>query len=148
MTSPLVSPETILGARILVVDDEAANLALMRQVLAREGYRDVVTEADPARALERFGDVVPDLVILDLMMPGLDGYALLDALQRLVPADDLVPILVLTADASLDARRRALALGAREIVIKPIDVLEFGLRVANLLQLRFLVAALRARGAA
>lgn len=145
MSAPLVPETTVRDARILVIDDEAANLALMRQVLAREGYRAVTTEADPQRAVDRFRALAPDLVILDLMMPGLDGFALLDALQRLVPADDVVPILVLTADASLDARRRALALGAREFVTKPIDVLEFGLRVGNLLALRFLVATLRAR---
>ena len=141
----MIEPQTLAGARILVIDDEPANLALMRQVLAREGYGQVTTEADPRAAVDRFGALAPDLVILDLMMPGLDGYAVLDALHRLTPADDLIPILVLTADTSLDARRRALALGARDIVTKPIDVFELGLRIANQLQRRFLVA--RVRGA-
>jgi DNA-binding response OmpR family regulator len=72
------------------------------------------------------------------MMPNIDGYALLDRLGRLARSNDLVPIMVLTADTSLDARRRALALGARDIVTKPFDVFEFGLRVANLIELRLL----------
>ena len=71
---------------------------------------------------------------------GVDSTALLIELH----ARGQGPDLVLTADTSLEARRRALALGARDVVTKPIDVFEFGLRVANLLQLRFLVAALRA----
>ena len=143
----MIDQETLAGARILVVDDEAANLTLMRQLLAREGYRHVTTESDPRAVVDRFREIVPDLVLLDLMMPELDGYAVLDALQRLTPSDDLVPILVLTADTSIDAKRRALALGARDIVTKPIDVFELGLRIANLLQLRFLVARVRDRPA-
>lgn len=125
-------------ARILVIDDEPANLALVAAVLAREGYTEVETLADPHAATERYLAFQPDLVLLDLMMPGIDGYALLDRLGRLARSDDLLPIMVLTADTSIDARRRALALGARDIVTKPFDVFEFGLRVANLLELRLL----------
>lgn len=141
----MIDQQTLADARILVVDDEPANLTLMRQLLAREGYRHVTTESDPRTVVDRFREIAPDLVMLDLMMPELDGYALLDALHRLTPADDLVPILVLTADTSIDAKRRALSLGARDIVTKPIDVFELGLRIANLLQLRFLVARVRDR---
>ena len=72
------------------------------------------------------------------MMPSIDGYALLDSLGRLTSADELVPIMVLTADTSIEAKRRALALGARDIVTKPFDVFEFALRVANLIELRLL----------
>lgn len=125
-------------ARILVIDDEPANLALVAAVLAREGYTAVETLIDPQAATERYLAFQPDLILLDLMMPNIDGYALLDRLGRLARSDDLVPIMVLTADTSLDARRRALALGARDIVTKPFDVFEFGLRVANLIELRLL----------
>lgn len=131
-------------ARILVIDDEPANLALVAAVLAREGYSEVETLIDPKAATERYLAFQPDLVLLDLMMPGIDGYALLDRLGRLARSDDLVPIMVLTADTSLDARRRALALGARDIVTKPFDVFEFGLRVANLIELRLMFERLNA----
>lgn len=130
-------------ARILVIDDEPANLALVAAVLAREGYTAVETLIDPQAATARYLAFQPDLVLLDLMMPGIDGYALLDRLGRLARTDDLVPIMVLTADTSIDARRRALALGARDIVTKPFDVFEFGLRVANLIELRLLFERLR-----
>ena len=131
-----------MRARILVIDDEPANLALVAAVLAREGYTEVETLIDPQAAAERYLAFQPDLVLLDLMMPGIDGYALLDRLGRLARSDDLVPIMVLTADTSIAARRRALALGARDIVSKPFDVFEFGLRVANLIELRLLFGRL------
>jgi CheY-like chemotaxis protein len=129
-------------ARILVIDDEPANLALVAAALAREGYSNIETVPDPRQAIERYLAFRPDLVLLDLMMPGIDGYALLDRLGRLLTANDLVPIMVLTADTSIEARRRALALGARDIVTKPFDVFEFGLRVANLVELRLLLERL------
>jgi DNA-binding response OmpR family regulator len=132
-------------ARILVIDDEPANLALVAAVLVREGYAHVETLADPRRAAERHLALRPDLVLLDLMMPSIDGYALLDSLGRLTDPDDLVPIMVLTADTSIEAKRRALALGARDIVTKPFDVIEFALRVANLVELRLMFAQTRGR---
>lgn len=125
-------------ARILAIDDEPANLALIEAVLAREGYSHIETLTDPRQAVERHLAFRPDLVLLDLMMPTIDGYALLDSLGRLTPEHELLPIMVLTADTSIDAKRRALALGARDIVTKPFDVFEFGLRVANLIELRLM----------
>ena len=129
-------------ARIMVIDDEPANLALVEAVLAREGYRSVKTLANPRSAVETYLEMRPDLVLLDLMMPGIDGYALLDRLGRLAPPHDPVPIIVLTADTSIEARRRALSLGARDIVTKPFDVFELGLRIANLIELRLLLEEL------
>ncbi len=136
------------SARILVIDDEPANLALVEAVLGREGYGAVTTLADPRRAIELYLALRPDLVLLDLMMPGIDGYALLDRLGRLAAPDDPVPIMVLTADTSIEARRRALALGARDVVTKPFDVFEFGLRVANLIEIRLLLERLKAASGA
>jgi CheY-like chemotaxis protein len=137
---------TATDARILVIDDEPANLALVEAVLGREGYARIVTVPDPHHATEHYLALQPDLVLLDLMMPGIDGYALLDQLGRFAPADEPVPIMVLTADTSIEARRRALALGARDIVTKPFDVFEFGLRVANLIELRLLLERLKSIG--
>lgn len=135
---------TARDARILVIDDEPANLALVQAVLAREGYAQIETVDAPHQAIERYLAFQPDIVLLDLMMPEIDGYALLDRLGRLAAPEDPVPIMVLTADTSIEARRRALALGARDIVTKPFDVFEFGLRIANLIELRLLVERLNA----
>jgi DNA-binding response OmpR family regulator len=130
-------------ARILAIDDDPGNLALVEAVLMREGYRHFETLSEPRLAAERHLAFRPDLVLLDLMMPSIDGYALLDSLGRLTGADDLVPIMVLTADTSIEAKRRALALGARDIVTKPFDVFEFALRVANLIELRLMFRDLK-----
>lgn len=134
-----------LDAKILLIDDEPSNCALVEAVLAREGYTRIETLLDPRMATERYLAQQPDLVLLDLMMPDIDGYALLDRLGRLAGRDDLVPIMVLTADTTIAARRRALALGARDIVTKPFDVFEFALRVANLIELRLMFELARAR---
>ncbi len=131
-------------ARILAIDDEPANLALVEAVLRREGYRHFEALSEPRLAADRHLAFQPDLVLLDLMMPSIDGYALLDSLGRLTGADDLVPVMVLTADTSIEAKRRALALGARDIVTKPFDVFEFALRVANLIELRMMFKQLKA----
>ena len=103
----MTSPEPADDFRILVIDDQPANLELVEQLLAREGLHNVLYCTDPAQALALFSSFEPDLLILDLHMPGLDGFAVLEQLQRRVPADDYLPILVLTADATREARLRA-----------------------------------------
>jgi len=132
-------------ARILAIDDEPANLALVAAVLKREGYVHFEALTEPRLAPERHLAFKPDLVLLDLMMPSIDGYAVLDSLGRLTGEGDLVPIMVLTADTSIEAKRRALALGARDIVTKPFDVFEFALRVANLVDLRLMFERAKAK---
>ena len=134
----MITPRKVTDARILAIDDEPANLALVQAVLTREGYRNFEALSQPRLAPERHLAFRPDLVLLDLMMPSIDGYALLDSLGRLTGDGDLVPIMVLTADTSIAAKRRALALGARDILTKPFDVFEFALRVANLIELRLM----------
>ena len=84
-----------------------------------------------------------DLVLLDLMMPEVDGFQLLEAFKRHDRADEFRPVLVLTADSTIAARRRALALGAKDFVSKPFDVIEIALRIANLLETRILYQRLR-----
>ena len=138
----------IRESRILVIDDEEANLELLRGLLRREGYTNVHCLSDAARAMPTFLESRPDIVLLDLMMPSVDGYAVLESLSRLVSSDDLVPVIVLTADASVAARRRALALGARDFVSKPFDLIEVALRISNLLEMRMLHSRLMARIAA
>lgn len=138
-----MSTATYPQARLLVVDDEQPNLDLLGKVLARAGYEQVVLLRDPQAALDRFEELAPDLVLLDLHMPVLDGFEVLRRLQGLVPAENLVPRLVITADSTGVTRRAALGLGAHDFLTKPIDVEETQLRVANLLQTRMLHVRLR-----
>lgn len=144
MTGSLVAQSEIHARRILIVDDEEANILLLSSVLEREGYGNIHTTTDPTAALEAFIRLEPDLVLLDLMMPEVDGFQLLEAFRRHDRPDEFRPVLVLTADTTLAARRRALALGAKDFVSKPFDVVEIALRIANLLETRILYERLRA----
>ena len=132
-----------LDLRILIIDDQRPNLDLVEQLLAREGLNNVLSSTEPLRTLELFNNFEPDLVILDLHMPELDGFAVLEQLNRRIPNGEYLPILVLTADATRDTRLRALALGARDFISKPLDALETMLRVWNLLETRVLYKTLR-----
>ncbi len=141
----IISTEALRDRRILVIDDEEANILLLKTFLLREGFHDLLCLADPGEALDAFVRFDPHLVLLDLMMPGIDGYQLLEAFRRQTKPDEFRPILVLTADTTLDARRRALALGAKDFVSKPFDIVEIALRITNLLETQVLYERLAAR---
>lgn len=130
-------------ARILIVDDEPANVALLTQVLAQAGYACLQSTTEPRQFLPLYQEFAPDLILMDLHMPHLDGFALLAQLGATVPADDYLPILMLTADSTSDAKRRALALGTADFLTKPIDTFEVLLRIRNLLGARLLHLELR-----
>lgn len=138
-----MNDEELLASRILIVDDQPANLRLLEDLLAREGFGNVLGTTEPEQVLDLHAAFDPDLVLLDLMMPGLSGYAVLERLERQRARDDFRPVLVLTADASHQARRRALALGAKDFLSKPFDNIEAMLRVWNLLETRLLHKRLR-----
>jgi signal transduction histidine kinase len=123
-------------ARILVVDDEPANVRLLERMLAETGYRQVKSTTDSRQVLALYGEFQPDLILLDLMMPHLDGIAVIRELR--IPDDVFLPILVLTADATSDAKKRALEAGAKDFLTKPFDRLEVLLRIRNLLDTRSL----------
>lgn len=125
-------------AKILIVDDEMVNVRLLEKILTREGYVDLAMTTDPRRALPMFNDDQPDLVLLDLNMPHLTGYEVMEALAKVIPEDVFVPIIVLTADATLEAKQRALAAGATDFICKPFDNVEVALRIKNVLRTRFL----------
>jgi EAL domain-containing protein (putative c-di-GMP-specific phosphodiesterase class I) len=129
-------------ARVLVIDDNAANVALLEALLSRAGIAKVDAVTDPRKGLARLGEVDFDLVLLDLHMPEVDGYQVLSVLGEQA-AGEYLPVLVLTADATAEATRRALSLGARDFVTKPFDTDEVLLRVRNMLETRYLQRALR-----
>jgi EAL domain-containing protein (putative c-di-GMP-specific phosphodiesterase class I)/DNA-binding NarL/FixJ family response regulator len=122
-------------ARILVVDDEDANVYLLVRLLTRAGYRAAAGTTDPRDALLRIERDDPDLLLLDLHMPDLDGYAVLEAVRSREGAGFL-PVIVLTGDIDAETRRRALSLGATDFLTKPFDLDEVVLRARNLLELR------------
>jgi len=126
------------GARILVVDDEESNLRALGKVLRAAGYTNILATTNPGEVRSLYRDHDPDLVLLDLHMPGLDGIGVLEQLRTDAAPHTYLPVLVLTGDSSQDARRRALAAGAKDFVTKPFEVDEVVLRIHNLLETRYL----------
>src|SRR5690242_19156279 len=119
--------------KILIIDDEPANIALLEDILFEDGYTRVEAIPDSKLALSTVRNYQPDLILLDLMMPPPDGFAILDSLRN-EEADGFVAIVVLTADTSEETRQRALQSGASDFLLKPFDHTEVILRIRNLLR--------------
>jgi putative two-component system response regulator len=132
--------------RIVVVDDEQANTALLTGLLKRWHFTSVVAITDPTRVVDAFEDLVPDLLMLDINMPVLNGFDVMRLLDRWTHGSTQVPVLVLTADATDETKHQALRLGARDFLTKPFDPEEVRLRVSNLLEMRLLQVQLKAHG--
>ncbi|MDQ3645859.1 MAG: response regulator [Actinomycetota bacterium] len=129
---------SLARARLLIVDDQQTNVTLLERLLRREGYNDVIGLTDPREVSAFMDGWRPDLVLLDLQMPHLDGYGVLEELRGSIPAGEYLPILVLTADISPETKRKALSAGAKDFLSKPFDPVEVLLRIRNLLESRFL----------
>ena len=121
--------------KILAIDDEPANVALIEALLLEGGYTRIKTITDSRLAVETCLSFDPDLVLLDLMMPYVDGVAILESLRTAAP-EAFLPVIVLTADANASTKIRALRAGATDFLLKPFDQLEVLLRINNLLETR------------
>ncbi len=130
--------EVIQNSRILIIDDRAENILLLERMLKEAGYRHLRSLSDSRQALAVFTEYLPDIVVLDLRMPHVDGFALLKQLPSRVPAGAFVPFLVLTADSSRKSRQDALSMGAKDFLTKPLDRTETLLRIYNLLETRWM----------
>ncbi|MCK9425703.1 MAG: response regulator [Ignavibacteriaceae bacterium] len=129
---------TLKNANILIVDDQQANIDVLTSLLELKEYTNLTTTTDSRLVVTFFHEFKPDLILLDLMMPYLDGFQILEQLKELIPASTYLPILVLTADVTPDAKQIALAGGASDFLSKPFDLIEVDLRIKNLLKTRFL----------
>jgi putative two-component system response regulator len=130
--------EDITRARILIVDDQAANIRLLERLLTSAGYNRIHATTRPEEAASLVDHISPDLILLDLHMPALDGFGVLEALRPRLAAERYLPVLVVTADMEVDARQRALGAGAKDFLNKPFDAVEALLRIRHLLTTRFL----------
>lgn len=130
-----ISEQDILHARILIVDDQESNVLVLSELLRDAGYISLASTTDPfaVRALHQRNSY--DLILLDLQMPGMDGFQVMEGLKEIEP-DGYLPILVITAQP--DHKLRALAAGARDFVAKPFDLIEVQTRIHNLLEVRLL----------
>src|SRR5437899_1756279 len=125
----------LTDARILIADDEPANVRLLERLLEQAGYANVRATTDSRQVRTLYEEFQPDLILLDLMMPHLDGVAVLEQLP--IAAGEYVPVLVLTADVTAQGKERALTAGAKDFLTKPFDRTEVLLRIKNLLDTRF-----------
>lgn len=131
----MISNIDILNANILIVDDQKTNIDLLEQMLDEEGYQHVSSTMDPFSVCALHQANQYDLILLDLQMPGMDGFQLMKALKK-NESEGYVPILVITAQPS--QKLKALKAGAKDFISKPIDLMEAKLRIYNMLEVRLL----------
>lgn len=141
--APLLDPNDILHASILIVDDEAVNVTLLAQMLAQAGYDNVSTTSEPREVCAVHRKNGYDLILLDLQMPGMDGFQVMEGLKA-DARDAYLPVLVITARP--EHKLRALSAGARDFVGKPFDLPEVNARIHNMLEVRLLYKRLEAHG--
>ncbi|WP_040012255.1 response regulator [Desulfotignum phosphitoxidans] len=121
-------------ATILVVDDEEKNLRLMEAILKHYGYC-LETAQDGLKALNRAKEILPDLIFLDIMMPGMDGYETCKELRK-DPATRFIPVVMVTALTDQESKNRGLEAGATEFLTKPVDKAELLIRTKNILKVK------------
>ncbi|NVN99151.1 MAG: sigma 54-interacting transcriptional regulator [Geobacteraceae bacterium] len=131
----MVNVTDILNARILIVDDQEVNVRLLEKMLSSAGYHAVSSTMDPATVCDLYRQHRYDLILLDLQMPGMDGFQVMEGLQT-IEKGSYVPILVITAQP--DHKLRALESGAKDFISKPFDLVEIKTRIHNILEVRLL----------
>jgi PAS domain S-box-containing protein len=130
-----ISDRDILGAGILIVDDQESNVSLLEQMLGDAGYTNVTSTMKPQEVCALHRNNRYDLILLDLQMPGMDGFQVIEALKT-NDADGYLPVVVITAQPG--HKLRALRAGARDFVSKPFDLVEVKTRIRNTLEVRLL----------
>lgn len=131
----MVGARTILNASILIVDDQQSNVSLLEQLLGEAGYTDVTSTTNPQEVCALHRKNRYDLILLDLQMPGMDGFRVMEGLKT-NESDSYLPVIVLTAQPG--HKLRALQAGAKDFISKPFDLVEVKTRIHNMLEVRLL----------
>lgn len=131
----MINSADILNAKVLIVDDLEANVQLLYRMLASAGYTSVDSTMNPLEVCELHRKNRYDLILLDLQMPVMDGFQVMEGLKEIDP-DGYLPVIVITAQPA--HKLRALEVGAKDFVSKPFDVLEVKTRIHNMLEVRLL----------
>jgi PAS domain S-box-containing protein len=131
----ILSEADILNASILIVDDQLANVQLLEQLLGQAGYKNVSAVMDPQQVCALHRQHHYDLILLDLQMPGMDGFQVMEGLKTNID-DSYLPVIVLTAQPA--HKLRALLAGAKDFISKPFDLVEVKTRISNMLEVRLL----------
>lgn len=131
----MLNAADIFNANILIVDDQSSNVQLLEQVLTEAGYLHVTSTLNPLEVCELHRTHHYDLILLDLQMPGMDGFQVMEGLKT-NPSDSYLPVIVLTAQPA--HKLRALQAGAKDFISKPFDLVEVKTRIHNMLEVRLL----------
>ncbi len=131
----MIQHEEILNGKILIIDDNETNTMLLEQMLSQSGFNFIQSVTDSRKAMNTFLDFKPDLILLDLNMPYLNGFEVMEQFKKIEP-DSHPPILILTANTNNDARIQALEGGALDFLNKPFNMVEGLARIKNMLRVR------------
>jgi len=131
----MISEQDILNASILIVDDQETNVQLLGEMLRDAGYTCIASTTDPYQVCTLHQKDRYDLILLDLQMPGMDGFEVIEGLKE-IEKDGYLPVLVITAQPG--HKLRALAAGAKDFISKPFDLVEVQTRIHNMLEVRLL----------
>nr|MBC8284242.1 response regulator [Nitrospinota bacterium] len=137
-----ITDQELLSAKILIVDDDPKNIAVIQQVMEMAGYENIRFTSDPREVCDLYQEIWPDLLLLDLNMPYMDGFQVMEELKK-IEQRDYIPILVLTAQTDRESRIKALKAGAKDFLLKPFDLVEVIHRIQNILEVRLLHNKLR-----
>ncbi len=133
----MISKQELLKSRLLIIDDNSANVELLEEILSSEGYSSVLGITDSRKAEQMYISYRPHLVLLDINMPYFDGYQVMEQFKK-IEEESYIPVLVLTALQDKETRIRALSEGAQDFLTKPFDQLETTTRIENMLKVRLL----------
>lgn len=133
----VLSENEILNARVLIVDDQQSNIDLLEEILTEAGYTSVLGITNPLDVIDLYQAYSPDLVLLDINMPEMDGFQVMEGLSK-IEQESYTPILVLTAMQDEETRLRSLQSGAQDFLTKPFNNLEVITRIRNMLKIRIL----------
>jgi uncharacterized membrane protein len=127
----MITPSDILQGKILIVDDQAANVILLERILRSAGYESITSTTDPYKVFELHRKNNFDLILLDVKMPGMDGFQVMERLKQIETRHSL-PVLVITSEP--DYKLRALQAGAKDFISKPFELVEVLARVHNMIE--------------
>ncbi len=141
----MLSDEKIFAARVLIVDDNVLDVEILEKILSHAGFINITSTTDPTRAIDLYKEIRPDLVLLDLNMPKMDGFTVMTQLALMHP-DDYLPLLILTA-AEESVRYKALSGGAKDFLRKPYQHLDVLLKSRNIIEVRLLYSQIKNQNA-
>src|SRR5580700_6731597 len=139
----MISSSDILHGRVLIVDNQEASVLLLERMLIGAGYASITSTTDPGEVCALHGKNYYDLILLDIEMPGMDGFQVMEGLKE-IESEGYLPVLAITAQPA--HKLRALQGGAKDFISKPFDLAEVLMRVHNMLEVRLLHEAARNHG--